>query len=128
MRARSLLSVCRDGGVEGGKLPEDGPEVVALYLNWVYTSPILSCHPTSEKDSNEIRLLVEAFVFGEKIQDGRFRDAVIDAAIKSTLVPDIDGQIWFPGPLDVKRAYDGTPSGSDLYATLLEFSKASFND
>lgn len=109
-------------------LPEDDPEVVSLYLNWIYNKRILSQSPTNEKGYDEICLLVKAYVFGEKIQDGRFKDAVIDATIKSTLIPDEDGQTWFPGSADVNRAYNGTPPGSPLRRLMVDFWALHGND
>ena len=35
-------------------------------------------------------LLVDVFVFGEKVQDDRFKDAVIDAIISCTAIYDRD--------------------------------------
>lgn len=69
----------------------------------------------------EINLLVGAFVFGEKVQDGRFKDAVIDATIKSTLSPDEDDVKWFPGVTAINRAYAGTPTGSPLRRLMVDF-------
>jgi hypothetical protein len=102
-------------------LPEDDPDVVSLYLHWIYASRILSRKPTNEGSNGEIRLLVDAFVFGEKIQDGRFKDAVIDAAIKSTTSPDKEGNTWFPGVTATNRAYKGTPPGSPLRRLIVDF-------
>ncbi len=50
-------------------LPDDGPEVVCLYVHWVYACRILSRHANlaNESGSGEMDLLVDAFVFVEKI-------------------------------------------------------------
>lgn len=50
-------------------LHDDRPEVVALYVQWVYRDKILS-HGTptiAERDGTELDQLIDAFVFGEKI-------------------------------------------------------------
>lgn len=104
-------------------LPDDEPDVVALHIHWLYSSRIL-CRPvatTGDARIKEMELLVNAFVYGEKIQDGDFKDAVIDAAIKSTLEKDVDGVAWFPGVGTVNNAYDGTPQDSPLRRLVVDF-------
>ena len=103
-------------------LPDDSADVVSLHVDWVYSNRILSrtSSPSNENDSGEIQLLVHAFVFGEKIQDGRFKDALIDAMIKSTLHRDKDGMRWFPGVSTVNIAYEGTPPGSPLRRLMID--------
>lgn len=39
---------------------------------------------------------MDAFIFGEKIQDGHFKDAVVDAAIKSTHTSDESTRQYVP--------------------------------
>ena len=104
-------------------LPDDKQNVVSLYVNWIYAGRILSrtSDLTNGHGSDEMDLLVDTFVFGEKIQDGHFKDAVIDAAIKSTFSVDKDGIAWFPGVTAVNRAYEGTPSGSPLRRLMVDF-------
>jgi hypothetical protein len=103
-------------------LPHDDPDVVCLYLHWTYAGRILSrkSDSTNEESDNEINFLVDAFIFGEKVQDSRFKDAVIDAAIKSTLSSDMDGVPCFPGVMAVNRAYKGTPPGSPLRRLMID--------
>ena len=109
-------------------LPDDDPEVVSLYLNGVYNGRISSQRSTAETGTDENCLLVKAYIFGEKIQDGRFKDAVIDAMIKSTRALDEEGHTWFPGSADVNRAYDGTPTGSPLRRLIVDFGAINAND
>ena len=102
-------------------LPEDSADVVSLYLNWIYASRILSRVAQPDQVGGESRLLVDTFVFGEKIQDGRFKDALIDAIIKSTISADHGGRTWFPGVTNINRAYQGTPPDSPLRRLLVDF-------
>jgi hypothetical protein len=39
------------------------------------------------RSADESSVLVRAYVFGEKIQDGDFQDAVIDALVHSIAMP-----------------------------------------
>lgn len=102
-------------------LPDDDPRVVDLYTQWLYCGKVLSHDPTlkSEQHSGELDLLIDAFVFGEKIQDELFRDTIIDALIMYTNTPDKQGTSWFPTGGMVRRAYEGTPAGSPLRRLLV---------
>ena len=43
------------------------------------------------KNRHEFNVLIGAFVFGEKVQDGDFKDAIIDALIYTVATPDEKG-------------------------------------
>jgi hypothetical protein len=103
-------------------LPDDKPYIVNLYVQWIYSDRILSRNPsaTEAHGSTELNTLVYAFVFGEKIQDARFKDAVIDAVIKCTLTPGKDGTTWFPGVKAINHAFEGTPPESPLRRLLVD--------
>lgn len=102
-------------------LPDDNPQVVSLYLHWLYYNKLF-CRPPDEQsveDGNEQSLLISLFVFGEKIQDGQLKDAVIDAIILSTNTPDKNGNRWYPTGA-VNAAYKGTPANSPLRTLLVD--------
>ncbi|KAM0712238.1 hypothetical protein Q7P37_011332 [Cladosporium fusiforme] len=110
-------------------LPDDAPSIVDLYLQWLYTDKILSRKLPEENEQSTERgtrntvensLLIGGFVFGEKIQDGNFKDAIIDALIHSVSAIDVDGRRWFPAAESVDIAYQGTPEGSQLRRLLLD--------
>jgi hypothetical protein len=65
-------------------------------------------------------VLIGAFVFGEKVQDGDFKDAVIDALIHTIATPDEEGTFWYPTKQLVDRAYTGTPEGSPIRRLLVD--------
>ena len=56
-------------------LPDDEPEIFNLYVQWKYQGRVLSRDATvaPERDSDELRLLAKAYIFGEKIQDSTFQ-------------------------------------------------------
>ena len=88
-----------------------------MYRNKIYTRK-----PKEHlaKESDEYDTLIEAFIFGEKIEDGCFKDAVIDAIIACSITDDFTGKRCNPIGHRVDRAYDGTPSGSPLRKLLLD--------
>jgi hypothetical protein len=72
------------------------------------------------KNGHEFDVLIGAFVFGEKVQDGDFKDAVVDALIYTVAAPDEKGVRWYPTAQSVDRAYTGTPEGSPIRRLLVD--------
>lgn len=113
----------KEGQERRVKLPDDTLSVVNLYAQWLYSDRILSRKsPDQADDQNmaELKLLIKAFIFGEKIQDGHFKDALIDALIHSVNTTNNDGKNWYPGSSLVNCAYEGTPEGSPLRKLLVD--------
>lgn len=114
-------------------LPDDAPSVVDLYVQWVYGGKIYSQiysqtapedeggdEEADERGETELNLLLDGFVFGEKVQDRGFRDAIVDALIHSVATPDANGVCWFPTNGSVDRLYKGTPEGSPMRRLLVD--------
>lgn len=66
-------------------LPVDSPAAVDLYVQWLYGSRIFSQKPLEELEEgyDELGVLIDSFIFGEKIQDDHLKDAVIYCLIVS---------------------------------------------
>jgi len=115
-----FLAALKDHWKEGleGRLPlsNDDPAVLALYFQWVYRGRILSSQDTGDTGGNreEISLLVDAYVFGEKLQDRDFRDTVIDSLIHAVDTPDAQDLKWCPTSPAIGSAYICTSEGSPL--------------
>jgi hypothetical protein len=103
-------------------LPNDDPAVFALYIQWVYRGRIFCRQDMGDTGGNreEIDLLIEAFVLGEKLQDQEFRDALVDCLIHAVDTPDGQDKRWYPTPSAVDRAYRGTPDSSPLRRLLVD--------
>jgi hypothetical protein len=74
----------------------------------------------AEFELSKPSLLVESFIFGEKIQDGDFKDAVVDAMILSINTMGKDDKHWYPSGPAVDRAYEGTPEGSPMRKLMVD--------
>lgn len=102
-------------------LPDDDISTVDLYIQWIYTGRIFS-RPFDDGGSEgveELGILVEGFIFGEKVQNGDFKDAVVDAIVKCFPVPSKKNKVGCPPVLCVDKAYGGTPEGSQLRKLLV---------
>lgn len=77
---------------------------------------------------SEYKLLISGYIFGEKVQDDGFRNAVVDSLIHAVATPDKAGQCWYPGPSMVDKAYKATPEGSPLRRLITTFHLNRSND
>jgi hypothetical protein len=107
-----------------GRVPlsTDDPAAFGLYVQWIYRNRIFSFQDAGDTGGNleEVKLLVEAFVLGEKLQDQDFRDAVLDSLIHAVDTPDGQDVRWYPTATTIDRAYKGTPEGSPLRKLLVD--------
>lgn len=121
-----FAAAIKEEWVEGQKrripLLDDSAAAVDLYVQWLYGRRIFS-RQSSEKlkdGQEELGVLIDGFVFGEKIQDGEFKDAVIDAITSSVSTIGKDDKYWYPSGEKADRVYKGTPAGSPLRRLLVD--------
>ncbi|KAH6870637.1 hypothetical protein BKA58DRAFT_440178 [Alternaria rosae] len=105
-------------------LPEDSAPLVTGYVKWLYHDKITIKLYEARKHTTEERadeaekvfiLLAEAYVFGEKIIDAKYKNAVIE-----TIIAACEASSWNMGPESVSIAYEGTPPGSPLRRMIAE--------
>lgn len=103
-------------------LADDDAEIFELYQQWLYRNKVFSRSPPEQtgQSNTEYDTLIRAYIFGEKVQDGHFGDAIIDALIVSVNTPAVDGELWFPTDATVTKAYEGTPTGSPLRRLMVD--------
>jgi hypothetical protein len=99
-------------------LPEDPVNTVVNYVKWLYydnvtVKPYEAGTDTIKKRAEEAEkvflLLAKAYVFGEKIMDTEYKNAVVKA------MSDCQSRLnWSMGPESVSIVYNHTPSGSPL--------------
>lgn len=89
-----------------------------LYLSFIYTRRIAITRSEETKangigvDVGEYPLLAELYCFGEKYQDIRLKNTVIDAIIANTKDTNAAGTRWYPTDGAVDIIYNGTPHDS----------------
>lgn len=64
--------------------------------------------------------MIDGFIFGEKIQDGDFKDAIIDALISFVSTIGKEDEYWYPSGEKADRVYRGTSAGSPLRRLLVD--------
>ncbi|KAF2158361.1 hypothetical protein M409DRAFT_31115 [Zasmidium cellare ATCC 36951] len=119
--AAALKKEWQEGQKRQVPLPADRPKVVDLYVHWLYTGKIFVRPLLEETGENntESAIIVELFLFGEKVQDGNLKDAAIDALIMATNTQDKDQKLWYPTNT-IEDAYNGTPASSPLRRLLVD--------
>lgn len=90
-------------------LPEDDPDVFAVYQQWLYGGLIHTCCDTSFScTDDEYEALAKAYILGEKLMDDDFKDAIADA-----IVDKLRSLRRFDTGLTT-LVFNNTPSGSPL--------------
>jgi hypothetical protein len=106
----------KEGQLREIELPEDQPKTVSAYVEWLYSKNIdvVSTQKLDDKDRNlQFDNLAALYVFGEKIQNTRFKNAAITAILTAREGPgEADKPSANPDVVAVKTIYDGTMAES----------------
>ncbi|OAL46076.1 hypothetical protein IQ07DRAFT_194633 [Pyrenochaeta sp. DS3sAY3a] len=104
-------------------LREDPVRVVSDYIRWLYSGnvPIQFCKPNegaskariAEEAESVFVLTAESYVFGEKILDATYKNAMMRTVLAAK-----EAYFWNLGPRSVDIIYRGTPSTS-LFRRLI---------
>lgn len=103
------------------RLESEDPAVFQVYMHWLYrnTLPVRIDSPGSVGNA-EYMQLAKAYVLGDFLQDGSFKDAVLDAFLEKRLSYATDGQQWNPcGPV-IRHIYDNTLDSSKARRLLVD--------
>ncbi|KAF2167902.1 hypothetical protein M409DRAFT_22049 [Zasmidium cellare ATCC 36951] len=111
----------KEGKAREIEMQEELPDTIASYLEYIYGGSVSS---TSDRDNAHrvevsVRLL-RLYVFGEKIQDDDFCDAVLSMLATRCDEKDSDERRWYPINEAVHLLYAGTPSGSPARSFLVD--------
>lgn len=101
------------------RLPDDEVKVFTIYHMWLYFGYIFTRSGDEGKNASstssiaEWELLFDSYIFGEKIQDSNFKDALMDAIInKMNTIQKF--------PHKVQKVYQNTPQNSPARRLLVE--------
>lgn len=98
-------------------LNSDEPEIFRLYMHWLYrgTLPTRIASRNAIVDNKEYLQLSKAYVLGDKLQDGHFTDAVMDAIIDKS-----SEMLFCPNNDMISYVYDNTTELSQLRLFLVD--------
>ena len=100
-------------------LPDDNVKIFTIYHMWLYFGYIFTRSEDEEKNASstsstaEWDLLFDSYIFGEKIQDSNFKDALMDAIINK-----MNTINRFPHR--VQQVYQNTPQNSPARRLLVK--------
>lgn len=121
-----MLSQSWKEGLEGQiNLPEDAHETVNLYLLYLYSNKLHIDWTTTAKDLPENNLLPEyitlarLYVFGEKIGDVSFKNAIVRSMLKR-MGMGLNNNYYNAVGEAVYIIYKGTPPGSRMRKLLVD--------
>lgn len=120
---RSDWKESRERSIE---LKDDDPDTFEVYQHWLYFGTVPTRDDMSGKtDDAEYLQLAKAYVLGDKLRDGNFKDVIIDAMLhksRSNVSDGIsDGACFFPGEHVIRHIYDNTPKSSEARHLLVYF-------
>jgi hypothetical protein len=96
----------------------DEPDAFDAYLHWLYYGTIPS--QVDENGSAEFLMLSQAYVLGDRIQDGDFCDAVVDAIIDKCNTLTADNTYMFPTCRESSSIYAHTTGSAKIRALLVD--------
>ncbi|CAI9627700.1 unnamed protein product [Alternaria burnsii] len=101
-------------------LSVDPVDIVSDYIKWLYCDNIPNKQYEAVADTYEEKekvfvALAKSYVFGEKIIDVRYKNAVLQAIFTAQRALH-----WYMGPESVKIVYEGTPPQSPLRRLVAE--------
>ncbi|KAJ5685374.1 hypothetical protein N7536_007993 [Penicillium majusculum] len=108
------------------ELPEDDPQVFALYSHWLYFSTIpvvverVAKKKLPENSAREYNDLIKAYLLGDKLLDTNFQNSVIDAIIEQSTTTNPDEQRYYPGEDAVKHVYHNTTESATIRKLLVD--------
>lgn len=123
--AAALSKNWKEGSELRVRLPEDQPEIVKLYVQWLYSRKIFINWTTEidKWDGNqslpEYFTLAHLYVLGEKCCDVMFKNAVVDAFLRR-MGKKIGKSRWYPIGKVADIVYNGTPSISRLRKLMVD--------
>lgn len=93
----AMSSVWRESRGRSIELKDDKPDTFEIYQHWLYCGTVPTKDNSREKDKDETVYLqlAEAYVLGDKLRDGNFKDVIIDAILHKSRFKDSDGTSSF---------------------------------
>lgn len=103
------------------KLPEDDPEIFGIYLHHVQTNEF-SVLPDSLslEDNGYEETLIKLYVLAEKLQDTRFKNAIVRAVIGYCHQSRPNNRFYSLGQSVTRLLYEGTSPGSNMRRVVVE--------
>jgi hypothetical protein len=104
------------------KLPEEKPELVAQYLDWVYGKGLPTRSTKNDCQKGDVYdVLAELYALGERLLDFTIRNAIIKEMVRFTKLGDEDEEThWFPNNTATNTIYECTSAASPARRFLVD--------
>jgi len=115
---KALKHEFRESETRRFDLVEDDADTFAIYAHWVIWKELavkLDKSETGENGRTEFQQLAYAYVLGDKLQDTRFRNSIIDALIAKR-----ESEKLLPGSSTIDYVYMNTAESSKLRKFMVD--------
>ena len=103
------------------KLPEEKPDLVAFYLDYLYGKGLPTDNTRYNSRNGKVyNVLADLYALGERLQDDTIRNEVIDEIVRFSKVSDRDTGRHYPLDYAVTTIYESTTAGSQARRLLVE--------
>jgi hypothetical protein len=110
------------------KLPEEKPETMTFYLDFLYGKGLPTNSTKDDSCEGQVYyVLTELFAPGERLLDSSIRNACIKEIVRFTTIVSPDDR-YFPGNLAVNNIYNSTTARSPAQRLMVDFFMTSGND
>ncbi|GIZ37638.1 hypothetical protein CKM354_000108000 [Cercospora kikuchii] len=117
----ALRAAWKEGQENKTPLPQGEIDIVATYVEWLYSGKIFTVHSDPSHKSveyatqEEYWFIASLYLFAEKYLDDGFANAVIDTFAEALDLPNPDDGFYYaPSGLVIAAVYDRTMPGSPL--------------
>ncbi|KAL4904479.1 hypothetical protein BDW74DRAFT_179053 [Aspergillus multicolor] len=125
-RAKWVLTLARPKRTLEAKeriveLPEQDPDVFALFVHWLYfkTIPVAHDNMGAEEDV-EYMELAKAYVLGDMLVSPAFKNVAIDIMVEKSLAPKMNGSLYYPKIKVIQYIHSNTLNGSKIRRLLVD--------
>lgn len=114
-----------EGRTREVKLPEEEPELVAYYIEYLYSEKLPTRIYTTESPGTTkaagYKLLAQLYVLAERLLDSECRNSIITEILRLWNLKNSEGtRCWGPTGVPVNIIYEGTTAGSPARDLLLD--------
>jgi hypothetical protein len=116
----ALKKEWKEGQTRVVKLPEDDPDIVTRYLDFVYHNRVVTQYK-SQADSNYIGLAL-LYVYGERVLDTFIQNTIVEHLLKPTDIVNRNepSHPIHPRPAAIEIIYEGTTAASHFRRLLVD--------
>jgi hypothetical protein len=110
-----------EGQTRRVKLPEEEPEIIAQYLDFLLGKGLPTDSTRADPQEGEVYIaLTTLFALGERVLDSTLRNAIMREIIRFTTILSSNGSYIYPGGKSINNIYNCTTSASPARRLMVD--------